>query len=466
MRLYLINPCNSIVSILNLKENRWNHYRIWKPLGLLVVAGLTPPEWEVTVIDENRSVPDYTAMPRPDLVGITAFTSQAGRAYEVAAEFQSRGVPVVMGGIHATMCLEEASKRVDAVVTGEAESVWVQVLEDVRKGELKRVYTGIHLEMDKVPLARHDLLPTGYHFGSIETTRGCPLNCAFCSVSAFNGRRYRHRPIENVVQELKLIREKYILIVDDNLIGTRKDHIVRAKNMFRSMIKANLRKRWVCQATINMADDEELLRLAAKSGCIGVFIGFESATKEGLVEVQKKFNIQKNRNFKASVKRIQRHGILVAGSFILGLDVDKTGIGQQIADAGNRYGIDILNVLFLTPLPGTRLWEKMKAKGRIAANSFPKDWKYYTLTFPVANYKHLSWAEMHSEMNTCYRNFYSPLSILGRAVSGLWRLRNPITALVVLVSNLSYRRNFQLNLEIAQGFDLSRGVSQSKKEPQ
>jgi hypothetical protein len=124
MRLYLINPFNSLVSITKVKESRWNKHRIWKPLSLLVVAALTPPEWDITVVDENLGVPDYTAMPRPDLVGITTFTSQADRAYTVAAEFRNRGVPVVMGGIHATMCLAEASERVDAVVVGEAESIW------------------------------------------------------------------------------------------------------------------------------------------------------------------------------------------------------------------------------------------------------------------------------------------------------------------------------------------------------
>lgn len=372
MRLYLINPFNSLVSMIKVKESRWNKHRIWKPLSLLVVAALTPPEWDITVVDENLGVPDYTAMPRPDLVGITAFTSQADRAYAVTAEFRNRGVPVVMGGIHATMCLAEASERVDAVVVGEAESIWGQVLEDARQGALNQVYTGTRLEMDKVPLARHDLLPTGYRFGSIQTTRGCPLNCSFCSVPAFNGRRYRCRPIENVVQELKLIREKYVLIVDDNLIGIRKDHIARAKDLFQAMIQANLGKKWVAQVTINIADDEELLRLAAKAGCIGVFIGFESPTEEGLVEVHKEFNIQKGRDFKAYVRRIQWHGISVVGSFIMGLDVDEQGIGQQIADTANRYGVDVINVLFLTPLPGTRCgkgWNRKAASPPTASRA-------------------------------------------------------------------------------------------------
>ena len=144
MRLYLINPSNPLVSILNVSESRWNRYRVWKPLSLMVLAGLTPPDWKITIVDENLGLPDYHSMPRPDLVGITAFTSQANRAYEVAAHFRSLGVPVVMGGIHATMCLDEVMERVDSVVTGEAESIWAQVLDDARRGGLKRRYDGGH----------------------------------------------------------------------------------------------------------------------------------------------------------------------------------------------------------------------------------------------------------------------------------------------------------------------------------
>src|SRR5208283_5165103 len=201
MRLCLINPSNPLVSIVRIKESRGNRFRVWKPLSLMVLAGLTPPEWEITIVDENLGVPDYPAMPRSDLVGITAFTSQANRAYEVAAHFRRLGVPVVMGGIHATMCLDEALERVDSVVTGEAEDIWSQVLEDASNGRLKRRYDGGFAELKDVPLARHDLLATGYAFGAIQTTRGCPLNCNFCSVTAFNGSRYRQRPIPDVVRE-------------------------------------------------------------------------------------------------------------------------------------------------------------------------------------------------------------------------------------------------------------------------
>jgi len=430
-----------MVSLTKLKENRWNRYRVWKPLGLLTVAGLTPAEWDITIIDENLGVRDYSSLPKPDLVGITAFTSQSSRAYEVSAEFRRRGIPVVMGGIHATMCQDEALQYVDAVVTGEAENVWPDVLCDTLQHKLKRIYSGQYTDLANIPLARHDLLNTGYTFGAIQTTRGCPLNCSFCSVSAFNGNRYRHRPIEQVIAEFKRIKEKWVLIVDDNLIGISSTHIEQAKELFRALIQADLGKCWVGQATINMADDEELMALAVKAGCRGVFIGFESPNPEGLEEVGKKFNLLKGRDFRKSVRRLQRHSILVVGSFIMGLDTDEAGIGKRIAQTANQYGVDVLNALFLTPLPGTRLWDRMKLENRIAANNFPDDWKYYTLGFPTAFYKNFSQADILEEMNTCDRDFYSLWNIFRRVCRNFLPKRHPVLS---LVSNLSYRNNTRL----------------------
>jgi len=457
LRLYLVNPRNPLVSLT--KKSRWSKYRVWKPLGLLVLAGLTPPEWEITIIDENLNVPDYETLPRPDLVGITAFTSQVDRAYELAGEFRRRGVPVVMGGVHASMCLEEALKHTDSVVTGEAESIWAKVLEDVRQQKLQRVYVGEHVNMEDVPAARNDLLTHGYALGSIQTTRGCPLDCSFCSVSAFNGRRYRQRPIAKVVEEFRTIREKLVLIVDDNLIGTSPKHIARAKDLFRAMIRAKLGKKWICQATINIADDEELLTLAVKAGCKGVFVGFESPTAEGLTEVGKKFNLLKNRDFRASVRRLQRHSIAVIGSFIMGLDTDQRGIGKQIDEMAKHYGVDLLNVLFLTPLPGTRLWDKMKAQGRTAVHSFPEDWKYFTLSFPVGRYKHLSWADILQEMDVCDRGFYSLWHIGQRVWNSVWQRRSP---LFLLVSNLSFRSNIRKNRDLYKKLDVLRGPAMNE----
>jgi len=194
---------------------------------------------------------------------------------------------------------------------------------DARRGNLKRRYDGGIAKISDVPLARHDLLARKYAFGAIQTTRGCPLNCTFCSVTAFNGTRYRQRPIPDVVREFQSVREKRVLMVDDNLIGTR-------QNMFRA-----LAKEWGNQATTNFADDEELLALAAKAECRGMFIGFESLVPEGLLEVGKRFNLLKRRDSHASVRRIQQHNVLVVASFITGLDLDEPGIGKRIAQVAS-----------------------------------------------------------------------------------------------------------------------------------
>ena len=178
---------------------------------------------------------------------------------------------------------------------------------------------------------------------------------------------------------------------------------------------------------------------------------------EGLREVGKKFNILKGRDFATSVRRIQRHKILVAGSFIMGLDTDEPGIGERIAEAGARYGVDFLNALFLTPLPGTRLWDEMESHGRIAANTFPEDWKYYTLTFPVAGYKHFSCGDIVREMETCDGTFYSVRHILRRVWDSFWRRCNP---LIALAGSLSYRRNLRLNRKAWRDFLLSREQAQ------
>jgi radical SAM superfamily enzyme YgiQ (UPF0313 family) len=361
-------------------------------------------------------------------------------------------VPVVMGGIHATMRMQETLERVDSVVTGEAEGIWPQVLQDVQQGTLKPHYMGTRVAAESIPIARHDLLPTGYYFGSIQTARGCPLNCSFCSVTTFSGRVLRRRPIDEIIEEFKQIRESYVLVVDDNLIGTRKDHIANTKELFRAMIRADLGKKWIAQATINMADDEELLRLAVKAGCTGIFVGFETTSAEGLAEVHKKFNLQKGRDFRASVRRIQRHGMLVMGSFIIGLDVDRPGVGRQIAQTAIRYGVDNINVLFLTPLPGTALWEQMESEGRIVADAFPEDWRYYTLTFPVGRYKHLSRADTLREMDICNQEFYSLKHVMSRVALNVWKRREP---LVTLVSNLASRKNSRLNRNAYHQFDLS-----------
>ncbi len=448
MHLCLVNPDNPVVSISKVRWNRLNRYRVWKPLSLYVIAGLTPPEWEVSIVDENLGGHVETGERPPDLVGITAFTSQATRAYAIAAAYRNRGVPVVMGGIHASMLPEEALEHVDAVVTGEAEGVWADVLRDATLGRLQRVYAGGRGPAEGIAAARHDLDANQYPLGMIQTTRGCPLACRFCSVTSFNGGAFRHRPIPQVIAELRTVPENRLLFVDDNLIGTRADHIAYAKDLFRSMIAEGFTRPWFCQATINFGGDEELLDLAARSGCAGVFIGFESPTKEGLVGVHKQFNIKHGGDFRTRVRRIQARGILVVGSFIMGLDTDTPGVGERIAEAARDYNVDMASVFLLTPLPGTELYASVKREGRIVANSYPGDWQYYTLDHPVMRYSRFTAGELLREKHLFYRSFYGFGGIARRVAAVATRRRGPARAFLALIGNLAYRRNHAVDARI------------------
>lgn len=452
MKLFLINPRNRLGSLNYKEKGFWSQFTSWKPLALLTLASLTPSDWEVTLIDENIDTPDYATMPTPDLVGISVFTSQADRAYSLASYFRNRGITVVGGGIHVSMRTSEALQYMDTVVKGEAENVWADVLKDARQKCLKNIYVGTPADMNMVPITRHDLLPRSYFFGAIQTTRGCPLNCSFCSVTAFNGKKIRHRSIKQVIQEFKSIPEKYMIIYDENFNGTSKDHIARTKELLQAMIDANLGKRWVAQTTINIADDEELLALASRAGCFAVFIGFESPSREGLMEVGKRFNLQGNRNMTSAVRRIQSHGIFVIASVIIGLDVDKKGIGKEVARAIDSYGADIISPHILTPFPGTRLWDKWESENRIVANNFPKDWKYYTVGFPVAKFEHLSSSDIIKEWESSNQHFYSRARILRRLLRNFFLTRQ---FLIPFVMSLVFRNTMRLYNKIYKDFDLS-----------
>jgi len=229
----------------------------------------------------------------------------------------------------------------------------------------------------------------------------------------------------------------------------------------KEIIKAKIKKKFIAQSTINIADDDELLQLASEAGLIGVFIGFETITDQGLLELQKKFNIRKKYAYKSSVYKIKKHGIIVLGSFIIGLDMDKKNIGLNIAKTCINYGIDILNLVLLTPLPGTRLWNKYLSENRIIANNYPDDWKYYTLTLPVAEYRNLSWIEMLNELSSCFRLFYSYHRIFKRFFNQLIINRKLYSSITGIIANLNFKHNISEEKKVFKKLIFSRGARQT-----
>jgi radical SAM superfamily enzyme YgiQ (UPF0313 family) len=427
-KLVLVNPVNPAATGLTvIRMSRL------QPIGLGIIAALTPDHWDVELVDENWEAFVY----RPaDLVGITAFTAAANRAYQIATVYREQHVPVVMGGIHASMCTEEALKYVDAVVVGEAEKVWPKVITDTEAGRLQQVYQGEWTELTGAPKPRRDLFHPEYQFASVQTSRGCPMDCEFCSVSSFNGRRYRRRPVNEVLNELETISQKMIYFVDDNIIGYGDKSKELALALFKGMVERKINKWWHCMASLNIADDEEVLHWAHKSGCKMIFLGVEAADTEALEEVNKRVNLKMGiAAYEEAFRRIQKAGISAWGAFIFGMDTDTKSALQQRADyiVGSR--VDIRHMTYLTPFPGTRLFTRHKQADRLLYTDYPADWDRYTMGEVVYKPNKVSPADLVQCMEECNRGLYTLPMLVYKAWRTLRETRDPIAAIFAFGTN-------------------------------
>jgi radical SAM superfamily enzyme YgiQ (UPF0313 family) len=348
------------------KDSFWDVITFKFPsLSTTLLAALTPLGHEVHIHDEGTAPLDFDE--ECDLVAITAMTPLAPRGYEIAEQYRRKGVKVVMGGIHPTWLPEEAIAHCDAVVVGEADEIWADVVGDAAQGQLKRFYQQKErTNLSLLPLPRRELLPPkGYFFeNTIQTTRGCPFDCEFCSVTAIYGGTYRTRPVAEVEREIKTLRRApaYIFFVDDNIVGD----IHHARELF-SML-SQYRLRWVSQCPISVAQNERLVRLMAEAGCHGMFIGFESLSPENLRLMGKRTN--KVERYEAGIKRLHDHGIGVHASFVFGYDYDDPSVFGNFITFANRNRIDGAFLPLLTPFPGTRIHQRLKKEGRILT----EDW--------------------------------------------------------------------------------------------
>jgi radical SAM superfamily enzyme YgiQ (UPF0313 family) len=299
-------------------------------------------------------------------------TRNAHRGYEIADRFRERGVKVVLGGMHATAIPEEAIRHADAVVIGEAEEVWPQLLEDAGRGSLRQFYRGKNLcQMRNMPIPSQELLNKEKYLSTnlIQTSRGCPNHCSFCSIHLISGKEYRFRPVSEVISEIETFTYPLALFVDDNIVGD-KEH---ARELFKAMIP--LKISWTAQATLSIAFDDELLRLASRSGCRYLLIGFESLSDKNIMTIGKT-RTNKVSEYAEVVKKIHDHGIGIAGTFILGLDDDDKSTFHRTADFIEENSIDAPTVGILTPYPGSLLFKKLESEGRL----MHRNWQQYSHT--------------------------------------------------------------------------------------
>jgi radical SAM superfamily enzyme YgiQ (UPF0313 family) len=336
-------------------------------VNLPLLAALTPPGHTITIVDEAFAPDDMNQ--DVDLVGITVMTDLALRAYHIADTYRQKAVKVVMGGIHPTVLPDEASEHADAVVVGEAEGVWPQLVSDAASGQMQRIYrAGKMTDLQGLPKPRRDLLPGTKYQGytripiGVETSRGCPYDCEFCSIGQTLGQQYRVRPVQEVTAEIESIDSPHLFFVDDAL-GLNRN---AAKKLFTEMIP--LRRRWLAQGTVSLAEDLELLRLMRRSGCLGLFIGFESVQKATQNEVMKIKNLRID--FYEAMRRFHGEGFGILGSFVFGFDYENKDVFEQTLEFIMRCRMDVLQLRILTPYPGTRLYKRLLSEGRL----FVRNW--------------------------------------------------------------------------------------------
>lgn len=434
--LLLINPSNEHKGLGNLSSTSW------PPLNLPYLAACTPDHYDIRIIDENIEPFHYV---EADLVGITAYTSSVTRGYEIARMYRDKGVPTVMGGIHVSMVPDEALQYCDSVVIGEAEGIWAQVLKDFEAGTLKQRYRGTWSDLNDLPIPRRDILRTDhYKWGSIQTSRGCPMNCSFCSVTAFNGRRFRRRPMDSVLDELAQIPQKRIMLTDDNIIGHTEEDKEWAKKFFTAIRERGIKKHYFAQASIQFGEDEELIRLAARAGLRVLFIGIESVNPESLKTYKKSLNLQRllNDKYYENFQNIRKNGIAVLGAFLLGSDDDSLASFDATLHFIRKAHIDIVQITKPTPLPGTQFWDQLAGEGRIMKMDFPGDWKNYRLTKMVYTPKKMSIEDVYEGFTYVKKIYFSPLATVKRTISTLMTTKKLSTAVIAYKFNQSYRKAF------------------------
>lgn len=371
--------------------------------ALPTIAALTPGDFDIHIIDENCEMVDFD---EPfDLVGVTVLTPLAPRAYQIADAFRARGVPVALGGVHATLLPEEAKAHADTVFVGEAEETWPRFIEDVLSGRAQPFYRANgRVDLRTSPIPRYELLQgKAYKAICVQATRGCPHDCEFCSASKIYGRGYRRKTLNQVVEEIRFIKRLWpspvINFTDDNLFVHRKF----ARALVEALIPLNVR--WTALTDVSVADDEELLDLMAEANCVSLFIGFETVTENGLAHIDTNhWKLKQLEKYPVSIERIHSRGIGIFGAFVVGLDTDDLSTFKAMEEFIVQNHIYRFQIVILIPFPGTRLRDRLEREGRLLDN----DWGDYSGFDATFIPKNMTPQELEENLLQLYHHLFAP----------------------------------------------------------
>ncbi len=394
-------------------------------LSLLSLAAETPPDVNIRIIDEQ--VDDIPWEEDFDLVGITCMTAVAPRAYEISKQFRKKGIPVVLGGMHPTFCPQEAGLHADAIVIGDAEKIWPRVLEDAVNGRLQGIYKNNIPQSLKglKPMPRH--LLKGRNYGTIQAvqaTRGCANSCDFCSVAAFHGQSQRYRPVREVRDEIAILPEHFFIFVDDNLTAD-KDY---ARDLFHALIPLN--KKWITQSTLTVADDPDFVRLAAKAGCIGLFVGLESFSGKNLDAVHK--TCHRVEQYHDAIRLLHACGIGVEAGIVFGFDHDSPEVFRYTLEMLDRLEVDVIQVSIFTPLPGTPRYRSM------ANRIIDRNLSHYDFHNVVFQPRNMTLTDLQAGHDWVTREFYRPWRIARRLLRHARRPGGIVTLPYHIALNIAY----------------------------
>jgi len=402
MKILLISPTIDT-------QKRTNKGLMMPQLALYILGGLTPKEHEVKIIEEEIEPIDFEQ--ECDLVGISCMTANAPRAYELCEEFNKRGKKIILGGVHPTILPDEALQYADCVVVGEAEGVWETLLTDFQNDNLKRKYYNPKPDLGKyVPKDFNKILKKGlFNLVPIMTSRGCPYNCDFCCVTNLFGKEMRHIPVENVVRDIQESGAKNFMFLDDNIIG----HPKYAKELFEAIKPLNIK--WVGQSSVSLlVKDSALMQLAADSGCKALFFGIESVSEDHMQTMRKAFN--EIAHLEDALKKIKKMGILIHASIVFGFDNDTKETFNDTVKFLTRNKVSTVSFNILTPYPGTKTYESLKAENRLITT----DWSYYDHNTVVFKPHNMDPYELQFGKVNARKKFYRISSVLKRFSGNLY----------------------------------------------